>query len=65
MDTIKRVEELAAQHNLTIYQLSQLCGISFSTIQTAKRRGGQLKIDTIERICQALELPLSKFFESP
>ena len=63
MDTIKRVYELAEERNLTIYQLSQLCGISFSTIQTTKKRGGQLKVDTIERICDALGLPLSAFFE--
>ena len=63
MDTIKRVYELAEERNLTIYQLSQLCGISFSTIQTTKKRGGQLKVDTIERICDALNISLSAFFE--
>lgn len=63
MDTVKRVYELAEERNLTMYQLSRLCGISFSTIQTTKKRGGQLKIDTIERICDALGISLSVFFE--
>ncbi len=62
MDTIHRVYELAEARNLTIYQLSQKCGISYSTLQTAKKRGGQLKIDTIERICHALGISLSEFF---
>lgn len=62
MDTVKRVCELAEARGLTMYQLSQRCGISYSTIQTTKKRGGQLKIDTIERICQALGITLSAFF---
>lgn len=62
MDTVKRVCELAEEHDLTVYRLSQLSGISYSTIQTTKKRGGQLKIDTIERICEALGISLSAFF---
>ncbi len=62
MDTVKRVYELAQAHGLTMYQLSQLSGISYSTIQTTKKRGGQLKVDTIERICAALGISLSAFF---
>lgn len=62
MDTVKRVCELAEEHDLTVYQLSQLSGISYSTIQTTKKRGGQLKVDTIERICEALGISLSAFF---
>lgn len=65
MDTVKRVYQLAEARNMTMYQLSQKCGISYSTIQTAKKRGGQLKIDTIERICQALDITLSAFFAEP
>lgn len=62
MDTVKRVCELAEERHLTLYQLSQLCGISYSTIQTTRKRGGQLKVDTIERICDALGITLSAFF---
>lgn len=65
MDTIKRVYEIAEERGLTMYQLSQQSGISYSTIQTTKKRGGQLKIDTIERICEALGISLSTFFAEP
>ena len=63
MDTIKRVYEIAEERGLTMYQVSQQAGISYSTIQTTKKRGGQLTIDTIERICDGLGIPLISFFD--
>ena len=48
-----------------IYQLAQRSGISYSTIKTTEKRGGQLKIDTIERICAALGITLRDFFAEP
>lgn len=62
MNTVARVYALAEAHHMTLYQLSQKSGISYSTIKTAEKRNGQLKIDTIERICQALGISLSAFF---
>ena len=62
MDTVKRTFELAEQRNMSIYQLAQLCGISVSTIQGAKRRGYQLQVSTIERICEGLDIRLADFF---
>ncbi len=65
MDTIARVHELADQRQISMYRLAQLSGISLTTIRMAERRGGQLKIDTIEMICQGLGIPLSVFFTEP
>lgn len=62
METVQRVYDLAAERNISINRLAELSGISVSTIKTTKNRGGQLKIDTIERICNALEIPLYAFF---
>lgn len=62
METIERVYELAAERNISINRLAEMSGISVSTIKTTKNRGGQLKIDTIERICNALDIPLYAFF---
>ena len=62
MDTVKRVYELADQRGISISRLAEMSGIADSTIKMTKRRGGQLKIDTIERICQALQISLSDFF---
>ena len=62
METIERVYELAAERNISINRLAEMSGISVSTIKTTKNRGGQLKIDTIERIRNALDMPLYAFF---
>ena len=62
MDTLGRVYDLISERNMTLYQLAKLSGVSPSTLRNTKRREGQLKIDTIERICAALGITLSEFF---
>ena len=62
MDTVKRVYELAAQQKMSMAELAERSGIADSTIKMTKKRGGQLKVDTIERICRALGITLSAFF---
>ena len=56
------MHELADAQDMTMYRLAQISGISMTTIRMAERRGGQLKIDTIEQICRALGITLSAFF---
>ena len=65
MDTIKRVYDLAEENEISLYQLAKDRGISLATIKAAEKRSGQLKIDTIERICEALGISLSAFFAEP
>jgi len=62
MDTVKRTMELLDEHGMTLYQLTQKSGIARATIMQTEKRGGQLKVDTIERICEALGITLSEFF---
>ena len=62
MDTLGRVYDLIAQRDMTLYQLAKISDVSPSTLRNTKRREGQLKIDTIERICAALGITLSEFF---
>ncbi|WP_347567989.1 helix-turn-helix domain-containing protein [Faecalibacterium sp. BCRC 81149] len=40
--------------DMNLCVLAKKCGISYSTIQTTARRGGQLSVETIERICLGL-----------
>lgn len=54
MDTIKRVQDLMQARDMNLCVLAKKCGISYSTIQTTARRGGQLSVETIERICHQL-----------
>ena len=62
MDTMRRVNDLISQRNMTVYQLAKISDVSSSTLRNTKRREGQLSIDTIERICTALGITLSEFF---
>ncbi len=62
VDTIARVEQLAAERGLSLHGLSELCSVPYTTIMNTKKRGGQLTVDTIERICRGLEIPLWRFF---
>lgn len=60
--TIARVMQLADERNLSLFKLSQLCDVSYSTLKNAEMRGSQLGVPTIERICVALGVTLSDFF---
>lgn len=65
MDTMQRVQELMDERSLSLFQLSELCGISYSTLRSTQRRNGQLSVDTIEQICAGLRMPMSRFFAGP
>lgn len=62
MNTIARAEELAAERNISLRRLSQICGVPYSTLLNAKSRSGELTVDTIEKICRGLDMPLWQFF---
>ena len=62
MNTVARLNELAAEHELSLFQLALLCGISYNTLKSTAERNGQLTVDTIERICLGLRMPMSEFF---
>ena len=62
MDTLGRVYDLMAERGMTLNQLAKRSSVSPSTLRNTKRRGGELKVETIERICDALGITLSDFF---
>ncbi|MBR2716768.1 MAG: helix-turn-helix transcriptional regulator [Oscillospiraceae bacterium] len=63
MNTVERAVELAGNRSMSLFKLAEESGISYSTFQAAKRRGSQLSVDTIERICVYLDIPLYRFFK--
>ena len=63
MNTVKRTQELADSHGLTMFQLAELSGVPYSTLKSAIARNTQLNVDTIERICIGLKMPLYCFFQ--
>lgn len=64
MDTVARVKELTEDRNITFYRLAQISGVSYTTLKNAEARGGQLSVDSIERICEKLGIPVYEFFMS-
>ena len=62
MDTYGRLNELLAERHMTLYQAAKQSNMSHSTLANAKSRGGQLSVDTIERLCNALGITLAEFF---
>ena len=64
MNTIAIVRELADERSLTFFKLSQMCDVSHSTLKNSERRGGQLSVDTIERICDGLGSAILDFVEN-
>lgn len=62
MDTVARVKELAEERSLTLHGLARVCKVPYSTLKNTEQRNGQLTVDTIERICAGLGIPLSLFF---
>ena len=62
MNTVERVYELLEEREISLYQLARMSGVSYSTVKTTEKRGGQLTVDTIERICAALQISMSDFF---
>ena len=62
MDTVGRVYDLIEERGISLFQLSRMSEISYSTLSNSKRRSGQLSVETIERICGALGITLSEFF---
>lgn len=62
IDTVTRVRQLAAEHNISLSRLSRECGINHSTLSTTRARGGQLQVDTIYKICDVLQISIAEFF---
>ena len=62
MNTIALMKNLTADRGLNLFQLSQICDIPYSTLKNAETRNGQLSMDSIERICVKLGIPVYEFF---
>lgn len=63
MNTIQRTEELCREYGITLSEISRKAKLNHSTLMSARRRNNQLSVDTIEAICIALGISMSKFFE--
>lgn len=50
------------RHNITQIQLAEIAGISRNSIATAETRGTMMNMDTIIRICNALDVNIDELF---
>ena len=62
MNTMARVKQIADERELSLYQLAHLCDVSYNTLKQTEDRRGQLTVNTIEKICIGLRIPMSEFF---
>jgi transcriptional regulator with XRE-family HTH domain len=62
MDVLKRIKQLQEERNWTIYKLSQVCGVSQTTLRNMFTRNTLPSIATLETICKGFGITLSQFF---
>ena len=61
-DSVTRAYQIAALKDMSISRFAEECGIHHSTLTLNKGRCGQLKLDTIFRICERFDMKLDDFF---
>ena len=60
-----RILELCAERRITVNRLSTICGITQSTINNiVSGRNNTATVSTVKKICDGLNIPIIKFFES-
>ena len=63
-DTLHRVYELAEERHLTMYRFCEKTGVEYDTVRAAKKRNGQLKLESIEQICASEGISFGEFFNA-
>ena len=61
-DVHKRMKELMEERNLSPYKLAKKMDMTPSAIYNMLRRKTMPKIETIERVCDAIDISVSDFF---
>ncbi|MCD8356424.1 MAG: helix-turn-helix domain-containing protein [Clostridia bacterium] len=59
---IERIEYFCAKKKLSRYRLAQRAGIAQSSLSTLLNRKSIPSIQTLERICDGLDITLAQFF---
>ena len=63
--TIKlRIQALAKEQGMSLYQLSQISGMTQSTVNNLMNRETSSPIATIKRLCDGLGITLAEFFDT-
>ena len=59
---IDRIEQLCEKKHISRYRLAQKSGIAQSSISTLLNRKSVPTIQTLEKICEGLDMKLAQFF---
>ena len=62
MDTNERLRQLLEERGITTYKLSQLSGLSNTTLANVFKRNTVPSISTLQAICNGFGITLSQFF---
>ena len=62
MDAIARIRELMTRRGWTIYRLSKESGITITTLINLFSRSKQPSLQTVEIICETMNISLAEFF---
>ena len=61
-----RIMQLCREHDITLNKLSNICGITQSTLNNiVSGRNSTTTVSTIQKICDGLEISILDFFTSP
>lgn len=58
-----RISQLREAKGITTNRLANLCGISQSFLRSVELGEKGISVDNLQLICEALQIPLSVFFE--
>lgn len=59
-----RIDEVLEQKKVSVAELARMTGVERSTMYTTIKRGNPT-FETLEKIAQALEVPITDLFEPP
>ncbi len=63
---IARLYELCDERGVTINKISTISGVTQSTISDiVNRRTKSARVDTLQKLCDGLEISVRQFFDSP
>ena len=61
----RRILQLCAERDLSVYSLGKQCGITHTTLcNILNGRNNSTTIQTVQKICEGLEITLPAFFDS-
>lgn len=60
----KRVSQLCKMRGISYYRLAKESGLSESVLSSIRRNKNLPSLDTLEKICKAVNITMSEFFNS-